>query len=136
MNLLRPLLLAASALLLSITACSRAPASTTATDLSVQALSQGRATDLADHSSGVYAVGVIGINEDDEYTGSEAFVRKYDLSGNRVWSERFGTPPNQTGAASAASDTASNLYVGGYAEEVLPGAVYSCPTTSYSASAF
>lgn len=123
MNLSRPLLLAAAALTLAITACGQSPASTTATDLSVQALPQGRATDLAKHMSGVYAVGVIGIDQDSEYTGTEAFVRKYDLSGNRVWSKRFGTLPNQTGAASAASDAASNLYVGGYAEEVLPGAV-------------
>lgn len=123
MKLSRPLLSAATALVFLVTACGQPTAPKPDADLSVQALPQGRATDLASSGSGVYAVGVIGIDEDDEYTGTEAFVRKYDRGGNRVWSKRFGTLPNQTGATSAASDALGNLYVGGYAEEALPGAV-------------
>lgn len=121
MNLFRPFFLAAAVLTLSITACSRSPAAETATSLAPQRLPQGRAVDLAEHSSGVYAVGIIGISQDSEYFGTEAFVRKYDTAGNRVWSKRFGSLPNHSGATSTASDANDNLYVGGYTDAALPG---------------
>jgi hypothetical protein len=49
----------------------------------------------------------------------DAFVRKYDPSGNALWSRQFGTPEDDGALGVAASD--NGLYVVGYTLGALPG---------------
>ena len=75
---------------------------------------------IAADSSGVYVAGLVfGTLPGQTGTGRDAFVRKYDLSGNEVWTKQFGT--NFVDAASAVAVDASGVYVTGYTEGILDG---------------
>ena len=50
----------------------------------------------------------------------DAFVRKYDLDGNQLWTRQFGSP-HLDGARGVALDPAGNLLVVGHTEGDLPG---------------
>jgi uncharacterized protein (UPF0548 family) len=53
--------------------------------------------------------------------GADAFVRKYDVNGNVVWTRQFGTASSDT-AYGVAVD-ATGVYVAGYTYGALPGQV-------------
>ncbi|HEY6162104.1 MAG TPA: T9SS type A sorting domain-containing protein [Bacteroidia bacterium] len=48
---------------------------------------------------------------------SNAFVAKYDASGNVVWAKKGGTPNKNDGAYAIATDAAGNSYVTGYFQD-------------------
>jgi len=52
--------------------------------------------------------------------GDDAFLRKYDASGNVVWTTEFGTSSEDFGYA-VALDASGNIYVGGATHGSLPG---------------
>jgi parallel beta-helix repeat protein len=72
-------------------------------------------------ASGVYVAGVAeGSLSGQTYSGGwDAFVRKYDLAGNVVWTREFGT--TVTDMANGISVDASGVYVAGYTGGTLPG---------------
>jgi len=55
--------------------------------------------------------------------GRDAFVRKYDGSGNEIWTKQFGTPSTDF-AKSIAVDASGNVYVAGETWNALPGQSY------------
>jgi hypothetical protein len=71
--------------------------------------------------SGVYVSGYT-LDAFPGYTNAgfseDAFVRKYDLDGNVLWTRQFGTPPADE--ASAISVDVSGVYVAGFAGDALP----------------
>ena len=52
--------------------------------------------------------------------GTDAFVRKYDVDGNEVWTRQFGTP-GFDGARGISLDASGGVYVTGGTAGVLPG---------------
>jgi len=56
--------------------------------------------------------------------GYDAFARKYDDSGNEVWTKQFGTSANDE-ASSVAVDASGNVYVTGATEGAFPGQISS-----------
>ncbi len=76
---------------------------------------------VAVHSSGVYVGGyTLGALPGQAASGGvDAFVRKYDLEGNLVWTRQFGTSAYDN-AASLAVDS-SGVYVAGRTSGALPG---------------
>jgi hypothetical protein len=52
--------------------------------------------------------------------GFDAIVRKYDASGNHIWTKQFGTP-SEDYAAGVGTDPFGNVYVSGHATGMLPG---------------
>jgi hypothetical protein len=53
------------------------------------------------------------------YGGKDVFVRKYDVSGNALWTRQFGTPDWEY-AMGVAVDVSGNIYVGGEEWGALP----------------
>jgi hypothetical protein len=51
--------------------------------------------------------------------GLDAFVRKYDLDGNELWTRQFGSSSNDSAGAIAANST--GVFVAGYTQGTLPG---------------
>jgi len=78
------------------------------------------ATALAADASGVYVAGhTAGALQGTNLGSTDAFVRKYDATGNEVWTRQFGTA-NPDEALGAAVD-ATGFYVGGKTAGALPG---------------
>jgi len=77
-----------------------------------------------DGSGNIYVVG----NTEGAFPGQlssggyDAFVRKYDGSGNEIWTRQFGTSGDE-GVQDIAIDGSSNVYVAGYTWGVFPGQV-------------
>jgi hypothetical protein len=74
----------------------------------------GSAVAVAD--SGVYAAGSVF-----DYNGGawDAYVRKYDTSGNEIWTRQFGSAAYDLAQAVAADST--GVYVAGFTAGALPG---------------
>ncbi len=71
-----------------------------------------RATGIAVDPTGVYVSGTTGGDLEGRSIGfRDAFLRKYDLSGNVVWTRQFGTPFDDTATAVAASS--GSVFVAG-----------------------
>jgi hypothetical protein len=51
--------------------------------------------------------------------GSDAFVRKYDASGNELWTRQFGTASGDYALGISVDST--GIYVAGYTDGILPG---------------
>ncbi len=87
-------------------------------------------------ATGVYVVGQTeGVLPGQTDTGvgngaSDAFIRKYDLNGNELWTRQFGTPFNDNAVAAVVDSTA--LYVVGSTQGELPGQTKT-PFTNYEA---
>jgi uncharacterized protein (TIGR03437 family) len=81
---------------------------------------QDEATAVAADTSGIYITGrTNGVLAPPGQGGFDAFLRKYDASGNVVWTRQFGT--NTTDAAYAVAVNASGVYVGGETAGTFPG---------------
>ncbi len=81
------------------------------------------ATDVAvDASGNVYAAGYTGgaLPGQSSSGSDDAFVRKYDGSGNELWTKQFGTSTYDY-AESVAVDASGNVYVAGLTSGALPG---------------
>ena len=80
-----------------------------------------RASAVAVYATGVYVAGDINgtLPGQDRAGGSDAFVRKYDASGNAVWTRQFGSA--STDWASAVAVDATGVYVVGLTFGTLPG---------------
>ena len=76
---------------------------------------------MAVEATGVYVVGVTGgVFPGQAFAGHyDAFVRKYDLSGNVLWTRQFGTSAYEETTGLAAD--ATGVYVAGLTFGVLPG---------------
>jgi uncharacterized protein (UPF0548 family) len=72
-------------------------------------------------ASGVYVAGFTGGTLPGQTTAglSDAFVRKYDVNGNEVWTRQFGT--STFDEALGISVDASGVYVAGFTYGTLPG---------------
>ncbi len=72
----------------------------------------------------VYLVGTVYANLFGETPlgGTDAFIRKYDPSGNEVWTRQFGTAENDYAIAVAAD--ATGIYVGGETNGTMGAATY------------
>ncbi|MDQ3956618.1 MAG: hypothetical protein M3285_13855, partial [Actinomycetota bacterium] len=83
--------------------------------------SQDFARAVAATPSGIYVAGFTrGVLPGQSSAGDDdAFVRKYDVDGNVVWTRQFGSAEFDIVAGVAA--TPAGIYVAGYAESVLPG---------------
>ncbi len=68
-------------------------------------------------SSGVYVAGAA--HDPSEADGRQAFVRKYDLNGNNVWTREFGS--SEDDVANAIFVNSSGIHVAGYTQGQLPG---------------
>jgi hypothetical protein len=86
----------------------------------------GASTDIAqsvaiDGAGNAYVVGQVfaTLPGQPNSGGADAFVRKYDGSGNLVWTRQFGTSGNDFAAAVLVSGNA--VYVGGGVRGALPG---------------
>ncbi len=79
-------------------------------------------TDVAVDTSGVYAAGYTGgaLPGQSSSGSDDAFVRKYDGSGNELWTMQFGTSYYDY-AQSVAVDASGNVYVAGLTSGALPG---------------
>jgi hypothetical protein len=76
---------------------------------------------IAVDASGIYVAGGTGGTFPGQSSagGGDAFVRKYDLNGNEVWTRQFGTASGD-GAREIVAD-ASGIYVAGYTVGTFPG---------------
>jgi hypothetical protein len=76
---------------------------------------------LAVHTSGLYVAGITADAMPGQTSAGahDAFIRKYDASGNEVWTRQFGTRNAEDVAGIAADDT--GVYVVGSTLGVLPG---------------
>ena len=82
--------------------------------------SDERANGVAVDASGVYVAGyTYGTLNSASVGGSDAFLRKYDLNGNELWTRQFGTPSSDI-VQGVDLDT-SGVYVAGYTNGTLPG---------------
>ena len=84
--------------------------------------SSDAATGIAVDGSGVYVTGYVGAALPGQtYFGSlDAFIRKYDHSGNELWTRQFGTT-GQDQAADAVGVDATGVYVIGRTGGSFPG---------------
>ena len=75
-----------------------------------------------DSSDNVYITGITGgtLPGQDNLGGTDAFVRKYDGSGNEIWTIQFGTSADDR-ASGVVVDGSNNIYVMGYTYGALPG---------------
>ncbi len=82
--------------------------------------SQDWANGISVDSTGVYVVGYTqGTLPGQSSAGDrDAFVRKYDSSGNEVWTRQFGTSASD--AANGVSADSTGIYVVGYTQDTLP----------------
>ncbi|RLT45253.1 MAG: hypothetical protein DWI57_01080, partial [Chloroflexi bacterium] len=79
------------------------------------------ANDIIVHSSGIYVVGTAGGALPDEASigNSDAYIRKYDMDGNVIWTRQFGS--SSADYAQGITADISGVYVVGYTEGTLPG---------------
>lgn len=78
------------------------------------------ANGVAADATGVYVVGQTdGALEGANAGGEDIFVRKYDSSGNELWTRQFGLAARDIGSAAAVD--ATGLYVTGRVTGALPG---------------
>ncbi len=63
--------------------------------------------------------------------GIDAFVRKYDLNGNDIWTRQFGTSSDDVGIGISVDD--SGVYVVGWTFGTLPGQTSSGGIDTYVA---
>ena len=80
-----------------------------------------QALGIAVDVSGVYVVGTVSLTLPGQVSalGADAFVRKYDLAGNELWTRQFGTLGSDQ--AQAVFVDASGVYVTGAVAAALPG---------------
>ena len=76
---------------------------------------------LAAYSSGIYVVGITDSAFPAQVNAGsfDAFIRKYDLNGNVIWTRQFGT--TRPDFARAVAVDASGVYLGGFTDGTLPG---------------
>ncbi len=76
-------------------------------------------------ATGVYVAGLTGgaLPGQSNSGGTDVFVRKYDFSGNVIWTRQFGTPTDDL--ARRISVDAGGVYVTGLTHGTLPGQVSS-----------
>jgi len=76
---------------------------------------------LAADATGIYVVGLTyGALPGQTYLGQDdAFIRKYDLNGNELWTQQFGTKGYDR--ATAVAVDGNGVYVAGATSGVLPG---------------
>ena len=82
-------------------------------------------------ASGVYVVGYT-VGTLPSHTGAggaDAFVRKYDVNGNELWTHQFGTAARDLAVGVAANGT--GLYVAGYSSGALPGQISAGGTDAF-----
>ena len=60
----------------------------------------------------------------------DAFLRKYDSTGNHVWTRQFGTPGVDSGR-NVGLDAAGYVYVAGYVDGALPGQISAGGTDAF-----
>ena len=87
-------------------------------------------TSSEDHSTGISAekngnVYVTGYSNgslpgNSNLGNNDAFVVKYDASGNQIWVKQFGTS-GEDRASGIVTDSSGNVYVSGYSSGTLPG---------------
>jgi hypothetical protein len=79
------------------------------------------ATGLAVDATGVYVVGYTnGAFSGESNAGAEdAFMRKYDASGNELWTHQFGSEGDEEAKVVVTDST--GVYVGGWVKGTLPG---------------
>lgn len=82
-----------------------------------------RVTDLAEHGSGVYAVGYNTTDPDDPFAESNIFVRKYSTSGSLAWRRQFRFADFDT-VDGVAADANNNAYVAGSSFDDLGNEAY------------
>jgi len=75
-----------------------------------------------DSAGNVYMAGYINNfkREEQRSEGDEAFVKKYDSSGNELWNYEFGTRLRDA-ANSVVADGSGNVYVAGFTDGAFPG---------------
>ena len=80
-----------------------------------------RANAVHEDVSGVYVAGSTegALPGQSHLGGSDAFIRKYDIDGNELWTRQFGTNTNEE--ISDITGDATGLYVAGYVEGAIPG---------------
>lgn len=78
-----------------------------------------------DGAGNIYIAGYTGGTLPGQTSGGsyDAFVRKYDSSGNEQWTRQFGTSSGD-GAYGVAFDSVGNVYVAGFTSGTLPGRTY------------
>ena len=79
------------------------------------------ATAVTIDASGLYVVGLTAGSFTGQTSagGGDAFIRKYDHGGTKLWTRQFGTSADDSAGAVAVD--ASALYVAGWTEGTLPG---------------
>ncbi|MBI4904042.1 MAG: PKD domain-containing protein [Acidobacteria bacterium] len=76
---------------------------------------------VAADSTGVVAAGyTTGVFPSQPSASTDAFVRKYDSSGNELWTRQFGTSAFDQ-ALAATTDGFGNVYIAGYTTGTFPG---------------
>jgi uncharacterized protein (TIGR03437 family) len=81
-----------------------------------------RAYGIAVDASGIYVAGETGGELDVRVGGSDYFVRKYDASGNAVWTRQFGTSTSDgAGYGGAVAADSSGVYVTGVTAGTFAG---------------
>ena len=80
-----------------------------------------RANAVHEDVNGVYVAGSTegALPGQSHLGGSDAFIRKYDIDGNELWTRQFGTNTNEE--ISDITGDATGLYVAGYVEGAIPG---------------
>ena len=84
---------------------------------------QDAANSITTNSSGnIYIAGeTLGSLPGNTNVGSQdAYIAKYDSSGNQIWIKQFGTSEDDS-AQSVATDNTGNVYITGYTSGSLPG---------------
>jgi hypothetical protein len=77
---------------------------------------------VADESGNIYVVGVTSgtFSGQTSLGGYDAFIAKYDSSGNAVWTSQFGTSGGD-GASDMVADGSGNIYVAGVTSGTFSG---------------
>lgn len=85
-----------------------------------------------DISGNIYVAGYINNYTRDQVRsdGDDAFIRKYDSSGNELWDYQFGTGSRDV-AYSVAIDRSGSIYVAGSTEGAFPGQQYPGNTDAF-----
>jgi uncharacterized protein (TIGR03437 family) len=80
---------------------------------------QDKGFGIAVDSSGVYVCGITGGALTTRVGGTDVFLRKYDASGNALWTRQFGS--NTTDGVGAVAVNATGVYVAGHTSGALQG---------------
>jgi hypothetical protein len=80
-------------------------------------------TSVSSNAFGIFVAGnTSGILPGQSKSGtSDAFVRRYDMTGNILWTRQFGATDNSTSASGVAVDNSGNVYVVGSTTGVFAG---------------